>query len=237
MGQGRHQLFRDFLKEFEYQVALSGGDEIFTPLAKTRQLKLSLNNNLRRALIGVKLPSERNYTEWVSSVKEIAVELESFSDYRPKNSNQIGTKIGPPKSGSTTYRLELNHSDTAVDQDGDTIMASTNAILAAIENLKIQSQGGEAKPKRVKTGKLKTIPEKKYDESHKPRAPWRPRTEFNRLVEKGVCVRCKKKGHKGEACPTYRAARRPKFGISQLEEEPGEESESASDLDSGKDLP
>lgn len=87
MEQGRHQMFRDFLKEFEYQIALSGGEDIFTPLAKTRQLKLSLNNILRRALIGVKLPSERNYLEWVSTVKEIAVELESFADYRPRNSN------------------------------------------------------------------------------------------------------------------------------------------------------
>lgn len=78
-------------------MALSGGDELYTPLAKTRQLKFSLNNNLRRALIGVILPSERNYTEWVSAVKEIAVELESFSDYRPKNSNQIGAKFCPPK--------------------------------------------------------------------------------------------------------------------------------------------
>lgn len=234
MEQGRHQMFRDFLKEFEYQVALSGGEEIFTPLAKTRQLKLSLNNSLRRALIGVKLPSEKNYLEWVSAVKEIAVELESFSDYRPKNSNQKGTKIGPPKSGSTTYKPEPIRSDTAVDQDGDTIMTGTNAILAAIENLKKQSQGNGAKPTREKKGKLKKNPEKN-NESLKPRAPWRSRTEFIRLVERGVCVRCKEEGHKGEACPTYRAARRPKVDLSQLEEDPGEESESASD--SGKDHP
>lgn len=116
-------------------------------------------------------------------------------------------------------------------------MTGTNAILAAIENLKIQSQGGRAKPTRGKKGKLKTNPEKKNNESLKPRAPWRSRTEFNRLVERGVCVRCEKEGHKGEACPTYRAARRPKVDLSQLEEDSGEESESESESDSGKDRP
>ncbi|POS82753.1 hypothetical protein EPUL_006109 [Erysiphe pulchra] len=208
------------LLELEYQVALSDGEEIFTPLAKTRQLKLSLNYNLRQALIRVKLPLEKNCTEWVSSVKAIAVELESFCEYRPKNSNQVETKPGPPKSGRTSYKPEQNWSDTAVDEDGDTIMSGTNAILAAIENLKIQTLGGKAKPIRGKNGELETGPEKKYKESPKSRAPWRSLTEFNRL---------------GDACPTYRAARRPKVDLSQLEEESEEESESASG--SGKDHP
>lgn len=56
MEQGAHQYFHEFLKEFEYKVASCGGDELFTPTAMTRQLKASLNNSLRRALIGVNYP-------------------------------------------------------------------------------------------------------------------------------------------------------------------------------------
>ncbi|KHJ30603.1 hypothetical protein EV44_g1345 [Erysiphe necator] len=114
----------------------------------------------------------------------------------------------------------------AVDQDCDTIMSGTNAILAAIENLKIQTQVGKAKPTRGKKGKSKTSPpQKKSKEPLKPRAPWRSLTEFNRKVEREACIRCKKEGHKGEACPTYREARWPKENLSQLEEESGENEE------------
>ena len=70
---------------------------MFTTFAMTRQLKTSLNNTLRRALVGVKLPHVRQYNYWVDVVREVAEEVESISDYCPKGSNQTVTKLGPPK--------------------------------------------------------------------------------------------------------------------------------------------
>lgn len=63
MEQGKNKLFVDFLRDFEYRLAQSGGNEAYNPLGKTQQLKASLNPRLRRSLIGVKLPSAKNYRE------------------------------------------------------------------------------------------------------------------------------------------------------------------------------
>lgn len=88
MEQGRNQRFQDFVKEFEHKIAACGGEELFSPAAKTRQLKASLNSRLCRSLIGVKLPAIEKYDEWVMTVKDVAVELESFADYQSKVATQ-----------------------------------------------------------------------------------------------------------------------------------------------------
>ncbi|KAI0992766.1 hypothetical protein K3495_g15419, partial [Podosphaera aphanis] len=98
MEQGEHQYFADFLQDFELRVAQSGGDEAHTPLGKVQKLKAAINGKLRRALIGLKLPNAHLYEEWVAEVKEIALELEGLSDYRPRGARHIRTRIGVPKS-------------------------------------------------------------------------------------------------------------------------------------------
>ena len=232
MEQGRHQFFREFLKDFEYKVSLSGGDIIFTPSAKTRQLKLSLNSKLRRVLIGVKLPPEMKYHEWVVAVNEVAVELESFTDYRPRGSKEINTKIGPPKGGSTAFTSEPSRADTNLDGNGDTYMSGTDAILAAIRDLKLINKGTAHSNSNKKQAGEPPVNRKK--EATKPRAPWRNKKEFNRLIEKGVCVRCGKEGHRGPKCPNFRSAKRPRGDLSQLEE--GSSDDNESDSDSGNEI-
>ena len=90
-------------------------------------------------MIGVKLPPVKQYTEWVAAVREVAEELESFSDYRPKGSNQINTKISPAKGGIELTKLDIRNPN--VDGAGDTHMTSTDAILAAIKDLKVKYSG------------------------------------------------------------------------------------------------
>lgn len=107
MEQGHCQYFHEFVKDFEYKVSLSGGEELFTASAKTRQLKASLNTRLRRALIGVKLPQIKDYSKWVQAVREVAIELESFADYRPRGATQTGTKIGPLKLGAQPFHQAI----------------------------------------------------------------------------------------------------------------------------------
>ncbi|KAI0997344.1 hypothetical protein K3495_g10843 [Podosphaera aphanis] len=105
MGQGYHQYFDDFLKDFDNRVALSGGSEAHTSLGKTHRLKDSLNPRLRRALIGVKLPPPEDYSAWVEEVREVAAELEELADYRPEGASQTNTVLGAPKSGSAQLDL------------------------------------------------------------------------------------------------------------------------------------
>lgn len=132
MAQGKNQLFVDFLRDFEYRLAQSGGNEAFTPLGKTQQLKASLNPRLRNSLIGVKLPSPKYYREWVAEVKEVAAELESAPGYRTKNAPETNTIMGAPKVGSA---MAQETTDPTIDSEGDTIMGGTNALLAALKEL------------------------------------------------------------------------------------------------------
>lgn len=224
MVQGKNQLFVDFLRDFEYRLALSGGNEAFTPLGKTQQLKASLNSRLRRSLIGVKLPSPGNYKEWVAEVKEVAAELESAPGYRPKNATETSTKIGAPKGGNV---ISEENADPRIDSEGDTIMGGTNALLAAIRDLVkdrdvlLANIGKEKGSKKSNSGKSSSSNEK----STKPRAPWRSAKEFQQLREKGLCTRCTKKGHVSWKCPTHMPARRDKPMISAVEQS-SEDSES-----------
>lgn len=143
MEQGQNQYFHDFLKDFERKVAMSGGNEIYTPAMKTMQLKASLNSRLRRALVGVKLPPVHKYSEWVAEVKGVAAEIESFADYRQRGSRLTMTKIGPPKCGSAQQSFVPE--EEIVDAEGDTLMTGTNAILAAIKDLKIYQKSSTKK--------------------------------------------------------------------------------------------
>lgn len=98
MEQGENQFFADFLLEFEYRISQCG-EGAFTELGKAMTLKLALNNKLRTAFVGVKLPPPENYDDWVEGVKEVALELEGLSSYQPKGVSQTTTKLGAPKSG------------------------------------------------------------------------------------------------------------------------------------------
>ncbi|KAI0993451.1 hypothetical protein K3495_g14733 [Podosphaera aphanis] len=77
MEQGECQFFGDFYQDFEHQLALGGGDAVYTAVGKTQKLKAALNGRLRRALIGVRLPDPAKYQEWVQEVRDVALELES----------------------------------------------------------------------------------------------------------------------------------------------------------------
>lgn len=134
MEHSQSQYFHEFLKYFEYKVALSGGEELFTTAAKNRKLKSSLNSRLRRAHIGVKLPQINNYSEWVVAIGEVATNLENFADYRPRRAIQRGTRIGPPKTGSAA--LKTNNFGNEVDGEGGHKMTGMGAIYTAIKDLK-----------------------------------------------------------------------------------------------------
>lgn len=200
MEQGYHQYFDDFLRDFEYRIVQSGGREAHTDLGKTQKLKDAVNSRLRRHLIGVKLPPPENYQDWVEEVREIAKDLESLEDYRPKGAIQTKTVLGTPKSGSAQVFVnsQLESQGPKLDSDGDTLMGGTNAILAAINDLK---KGGWG-PQQV---------------TSKPRAPWRTKEDIKKLIEEGRCTRCTKKGHIGKFCRSHLPAQRPVTEISALD--------------------
>lgn len=118
----------EFFRGFEYKLAQTGGNEAFTLLGKTQQLKASLNPRLRRSLIGVKLPPAKNFKELVVEVKEVAAELEGMPGYRPRNATETTTNIEVSKGG------RVNSDDIiqpVIYYDGDTHLGDANALLAA----------------------------------------------------------------------------------------------------------
>ncbi|KAI0993654.1 hypothetical protein K3495_g14530 [Podosphaera aphanis] len=138
MEQGECQLFGDFYQDFEHQLALSGADEVYTAVGKTQKLKAALNGKLRRALIGRRLPDPGKYQEWVQEVREIAIEIESWADYRPRGTRSTTTRVGAPKSGTAYLSTPRN---TGLDAEGDTRMSGTNALLANLQRLALEAGG------------------------------------------------------------------------------------------------
>ncbi|KAI0999355.1 hypothetical protein K3495_g8840 [Podosphaera aphanis] len=144
-------------------------------------------------------------------MKEVAAELESFADYRPKGAPQTSTKLGAPKSGST----QNFSGQTSVDAEVDVVMGGTNALLAALRELTTQKAYSKARNGNSSEGKSR--PREELSSKHpKTRAPWRSKSEFNRLLEEGVCTRCTKKGHIGRDCRKFRPAQRSEGDISSV---------------------
>lgn len=223
MEQGYNQLFLDFLKDFEYRIAPCR--EAYTPLGKSMQLKSSLNTRLRRALVGVRLPPLENYTAWVAGVAEVAADLEGLNDYRPNNAKYTATKLGTPK-GVTVHEEHKSN----VDEEGDYKMGG-NALLAAIERLVLKEDNTVA---GLGNGKKRSKKIENFGETKmpgKPRAPWRTKEEFAKLIRKRLCVRCGKSGHVGRFCSMFGPPTRPEPSVGAVCEE------SSSDEHSGNEEP
>lgn len=227
MEQGFNQLFLDFLKDFEYRIAPCR--EAYNSLGKSMQLKASLNTRLRRALVGVKLPLLENYQAWVEGVAEVAADLEGLNDYRPKNAKHTGTKLGAPKGVSVPEERKRDY-----DDDGDYKMGESNALIAAIQKLVLRKDEGLIAGLGDKADKGKNNKRRSGGKAPaKPRAPWRTKEEFRKLVQKDLCTRCRKSGHKGRFCDKFGPPARPETPVGAI----GEGEDSETDEDSGKDEP
>ncbi|RKF83553.1 putative eka-like protein [Golovinomyces cichoracearum] len=215
MKQRRRQSFNDFFQQFEFMLALCGG------LHSDSQLKVSrlingLNETLEKALIGIDLPPDDDYAQWVSKVRDVAGRLE----YHQKR-NFI-------KSGKEIYRLAfLTNQNSLIDADGDTIMTGVNALLTLINNNDQSSKGNLS---LASLGKNNNFRQKNNGKDARLRAPWRSQDEFQKLLSLGVCVRCDKTGNYSKICPTFRAAICQRVNISSSRVEVEEEY-------SGKDCP
>jgi len=129
---------------------------------------------------------------------------------------QATTPVGPPKCGSA--QRQATQYDGNFDGNGDTFMKGTDAIIAAIKELRLQDN---SRPSNKKKNKL--------NNSKKPRAPWRSKKKFRELLDKKLCVQCEENGHNGPTFPKFRAATRPEAIISHLEKTSNTEEESDSE--------
>lgn len=194
MRQGKHQFFHDFIKDFEHQLALAGGEN-WPSASKLSHLSTAINKSLEDALVYVDLPSE--YDEWVVKVRRTAGKLENLSRYRPPNS----------KLTETWYINDIivtmpvpNHEEKprGIDSEGDTIMGNNSLEVLSLELRKIGR----------KLEKLENNGRQSQGRSQKPHAPWRPKNEFFRLIEEGLCTRCAKPGHQSQQCPSFRGPKK-----------------------------
>lgn len=167
----------------------------------------------------------------IAAVREVVEELESCSDYRPRGSNQIGTKIGPAKGGIGLSKPEDRN--PKVDGAWDTHMTGTDAIQAAIKDLKVNYSGSSTDYPAPSSNNQKYRSKGEDGQNTKPQAPWRSKKEFESLINKGVCIRYEKGGYRSFNCPKYRSALCPNGYLSHLHEIVSEESEP----DSGNESP
>lgn len=110
LRQRDDQPLTQFLPRFEKTIAQAGG-ELWPDSAKITFLEGALNQQLRRSLVSVALPS--SYTEWLARVQEVAGRLEGLapSSRRPRDSRV-------PKAEPLARR----------DIDGDTRMTGVNKL-------------------------------------------------------------------------------------------------------------
>ncbi|RKF64368.1 hypothetical protein GcM3_133014 [Golovinomyces cichoracearum] len=205
--QGPNQYFQDYIKEFEYRVALCGGEETYTPQGKSLHLRLSLNNRLKKALIGVSLPNPKDYRAYVNEIRKVASDLERFEDYRSRGIIHNENLRSSHGNSMGEAREQL------IDTDGDVKMGGVNAI----------------KTRNVE----KKLPVLDKKTPIKPRAPWRSLKDFNRLLEQGKCVRCTSGEHKANNCQKYRPAIRTTGMVNAVDAEFVDNDSS----ESGKDEP
>ncbi|POS82358.1 hypothetical protein EPUL_005436, partial [Erysiphe pulchra] len=125
-----------------------------------RQLKASLNNRLRRAIIGVKLPPVSDYEEWVREFCRL------------------------PAQGGSAALPESSRPER--DPDGDTTMTGMDATLAAIKELKFGIQEISSISGKTKKDKKEKKRDLEKGRGKKPRAPWRSKIEFDRLYKEGI---------------------------------------------------
>ena len=202
--QGEHQIFADFLNDFEYMLAQAKGLK-WEGRVKVNQLSASLNKRLSDYLVAVNT-SDDDYLLFVNQERRVANKLEAKEDFLPKRGPRQTKTWYISKSGTapqlshtesfTSPTSNPNTMTTVLDYEGDTPMVGVNGIsIAALTTLinKINSQG--------------QLKERNKDQ--KPPAPWRPQEEFAALRAAGKCTRCAGKGHWFKKCPHYTWAKRP----------------------------
>ena len=201
--QGEHQIFADFLNDFEYMLAQAKGLK-WEGRVKVNQLSASLNKRLSDYLVAVNT-SDDDYLLFVNQVRRVANKLEAKEDFLPKRGPRQTKTWYISKSGTvpqlshtesfTSPTSNPNTMTTVLDYEGDTPMVGVNGIsIAALTTLinKINSQG--------------QLKERNKDQ--KPPAPWRPQEEFAALRAAGKCTRCAGKGHWFRNCPHFTWAKR-----------------------------
>jgi hypothetical protein len=237
MRQGSAQLFTDYLQDFEYKLAQCGGQG-WADSARIIQLNTGINNTLRMALIAKTLPDD-DYARWVSKVKAVAGRLEGLSSYKPKGVSSSTKTWYLNRPGAGPSIIAAPSSDVGrVDAEGDTRMGGINALMTMLAAFQ-SGQGVNINALQLRNSGAGTG-SRGGAGALKPRAPWRTREVFQQLIERSLCVRCERPGHRGPECLTYRPARRPATitatGIAPLEQVL-RVAEVPSDEDSGNEEP
>lgn len=107
-------------------------------------------------------------------------------------------------------------------------MTGMDAILAAINDLKLSAANVNIMGSNTNNIKKNNENNSLNKKAKKPRAPWRTKLELERLYKEGVCTRCTKSGHIGPKCPFLRPARRPADVLTSVEEDATEDNSSLS---------
>ena len=82
-------------------------------------------------------------------------------------------------------------------------MGESNALMAAIQKLVLGRDEGVVAGLGEKANKRKDKRKSEGKTRLKPRASWRTKEEFRKLVEKNLCTRCERSRHKGRFCDRF----------------------------------
>ncbi|KAI0991444.1 hypothetical protein K3495_g16743, partial [Podosphaera aphanis] len=204
VSDSESQIFRSFLQEWELQLEFAGGrrwpDDI-----KINQLSIAVSEKIRDKFSVLDLPTE-DYQDWVNIITRVTAVMENSEKFVRKGearTTQYATRSGMLVSEYLAGQAVNNESrplhTNSVDHDGDTVMGGMkidiHSLAALVAKMNLDEKNGrtDGRPKL------------------KPAAPWRTEKEVSELREKGLCLRCKKKGHFSRTCRIFGPPKRPEL--------------------------
>lgn len=102
---------------------------------------------------------------------------------------------------------ELFRKAAAADQIKELQAKQTSAPSST--NASSRSQPNRKRPYSLSSNPSSTTSANTAPANKKPRAKWISKHEYDSRVNRGLCTRCEKEGHKSWECPTYEAAEWP----------------------------
>ncbi|KAI0995605.1 hypothetical protein K3495_g12575 [Podosphaera aphanis] len=193
-----------FDRECELQLEFAGGrrwpDDI-----KINRLSIAVSEKIRDKFSVLDLPTE-DYQNWVNIITRVTAVMENSEKFVRKGearttqyATRSGMLVNEYLAGQVVNKESRPLHTNSVDHDGDTVMGGMKIVIHSIAALVAKMNLDE------KNGRTDGQPKLK------PAAPWRTEKEVSELHEKGLCLRCKKKGHFSRTCRIFGPPKRPEL--------------------------
>ena len=157
-----------------------------------------MSENIREKYVVLDLPAN-DYQSWINIITRVSAVIEDSKNFICKGEAQ--TTQYASRSGALQSEYLAASSSPHVhgnkDHDGDTTMGGMKIDLHSLVALVAQVNKNNRGDKN------------NWNKKSKPSAPWLSSEEVTELLEKKLCLMCKKTGHVARFCQKFGPPKRP----------------------------